>query len=173
MKGKRIITGRVWIFGDDINTDLMYPQICYRLPEDERPKYTMSANRPGWANNVRNGDIIMAGNNFGVGSSRPAADNIKQLGVKVVIAKSFNGLFFRNAVNTGIYPIALEFDREFTREGDILKIDIGMGTIKNISKNDKLILHFNKFSNFIIDIIEKDGIINKLLKEGYLSHEPL
>lgn len=173
MDGKQTLIGRVWIFGDDINTDLMYPQICYRLPENERPKYTMNANRPGWAKNVRKGDVIMAGNNFGVGSSRPATNNLKQLGISVIIAKSFNGLFFRNAVNTGIYPITLKFDEGFANECDLLEIDIGNGTIKDISKNNDVLVNFNKFNKFILDIIENGGIINKLLKEGYLSYTPL
>ena len=96
------ITGKVWKFGDDINTDLMYPQICYTLREEEKPYYAMSANRPGWSKLVKNGDVVIGGKNFGTGSSRPAADNLKNLGIACVVAESINGLFLRNSVNSRI-----------------------------------------------------------------------
>jgi 3-isopropylmalate/(R)-2-methylmalate dehydratase small subunit len=70
-----ILTGRVWKFGDDINTDLIQPTSARNLPLDQRHLACFSANRPGWSSEVRQGDIIVAGKNFGTGSSRPAAQS--------------------------------------------------------------------------------------------------
>ena len=117
------IRGRVWGFGDDINTDLMYPHICYTLPEKDRPKYTMWANRPGWASQVNRGDIIVAGRNFGVGSSRPAAANLVGLGIVLVMAETVNGLFMRNAVNCGLPVLRMDGITQWIAEGDIIQVD--------------------------------------------------
>jgi 3-isopropylmalate/(R)-2-methylmalate dehydratase small subunit len=101
-----VITGRVWKFGDNINTDLMMPGPALYLPEAERIRYVFQANRPGWVDQVQPGDFIIGGNNYGVGSSRPAALSLRNLHIGCLIAESINGLFFRNCVNFGL--LALE-----------------------------------------------------------------
>ena len=90
---------RVWKFGDDINTDLILPIQAFYLLAAEQPKYVFHANRPGWVDQVKPGDIIVGGKNFGMGSSRPAARSLKNLGLACLVAPSINGLFFRNYVN--------------------------------------------------------------------------
>ena len=96
---------RTWKFGDHINTDLILPGPVMLLPFDEQPQYVFQANRPGWAKLVRSGDILIGGHNFGTGSGRPAARSLKVLGISCVVAESINGLFFRNCINYGLYPL--------------------------------------------------------------------
>src|SRR4029077_5425882 len=88
--------GRVWTFGDDINTDLMLPGPLLTASEEEQRRAVFSANRPGWVDKGRSGDIIIGGRNFGTGSSRPAARSLRNLGLGALVAESINGLFFRN-----------------------------------------------------------------------------
>ena len=165
-----MITGRVWKFGNDINTDLMYPQICYTMSDEEKPKYTMSANRPGWSSLVLKNDIIVAGENFGTGSSRPAADNLKALGISAVIAESVNGLFFRNSVNSGLLCIQCPGIMNFADELDILSIDLEKSVIINETKDNKI--QFREIPKFLMDIINAGGIINMLKKKNLLG-DPL
>jgi 3-isopropylmalate/(R)-2-methylmalate dehydratase small subunit len=101
-----MITGRVWKFGDNINTDLILPGHVMFHPDAERQKFLFQANRPNWVNEVRRGDFIIAGKSFGMGSSRPAALALRNVGVACLIAESLGRLFFRNAVNFGL--LALE-----------------------------------------------------------------
>ncbi|MCL2085121.1 MAG: 3-isopropylmalate dehydratase, partial [Oscillospiraceae bacterium] len=93
------IKGRVWIFGDEINTDLISPNTAFRLTPEEQVKLVFSSNRPGWAELVTPGDILIAGKNFGTGSSRPGAVQLRRLGLGGMAAESCNDLFFRNSVS--------------------------------------------------------------------------
>ncbi len=160
----------MWVFGDDVNTDLMYPQICYTLPEREKPIHAMEANRPGWASMVRVGDIMIGGRNFGTGSSRPAADNLKNLGISCIIAESVNGLFLRNAVNCGILALEASGIHDAVVEGDIITVDFQNSMITDmVSKRS---VTFRKLPSFLMEIIENGGIINVLRAKGLLG-DPL
>ena len=99
-------TGRVWLFGDDINTDLILPHKALRLSPKEQCRLCMSDNRPGWADQVKEGDFLIAGKNFGTGSSRPGAAVLKNLGLAGLIAESYNGLFYRNCICYGFAAVA-------------------------------------------------------------------
>src|SRR5437764_14616918 len=96
-----MIIGRVWKFGDDINTDLMLPGPLLTASEEEQRRAVFSANRPGWVDQVRPGDIIIGGRNFGTGSSRPAARSLRHPGLGPLSAESIKGLLFRTAVGFG------------------------------------------------------------------------
>ncbi|WP_298276426.1 3-isopropylmalate dehydratase [Ferroplasma sp.] len=161
------ITGKAWVFGDDINTDLIYPQICYTLPEAEKPFHAMEANRPGWATLVEAGDIIIGGKNFGTGSSRPAADNLKKLGISCIIAESVNGLFLRNAVNTGIMAIEASGVHDAVDEGDTITVDLENCKITDMV--NKRSVAFMGLPPFLMEIIENGGIINVLRAKGLLG----
>ena len=165
------IRGRVWSFGDDINTDLMYPHICYTLPERDRPKYTMWANRPGWASEVRRGDIMVAGRNFGVGSSRPAAANLVGLGIVLVIAETVNGLFMRNAVNSGLPVLRMDGITQWISEGDIIQVDFQNCTVTR--EQDGSVREFNRIPDLLMNIVRSGGIIEVLRSQGYIDSEPL
>lgn len=161
------LNGRTWLFGDDINTDLMYPHICYSQPQEKRPLFTMWANRPEWSKLVRKGDVIIGGKNFGIGSSRPAASNLKALGLSCVMAESINGLFFRNSINIGLPPISCKGISQFIREGDLLSIDLDRGIV---SKGDGKTLSFRPLPAFLLEIIDSGGIINILKEKGCLEN---
>lgn len=166
-----ILTGKVWVFGDNINTDLMYPHICYTLPEKEKPLYTMWANRPDWVKQVKPGDILIAGKNFGVGSSRPAADNLHSLGISVVLAESVNGLFLRNAVNSGLRVAQCSGITDLVQEGEELQVDFEEG--KCINLKNKREASFTPLPEFLLEIINAGGIIEVLKERGYIDHNPL
>ncbi len=101
------ITGKVWVFGDDLNTDAMYPAFAMKMDPPEAAKHVFYEVRPGWTDEVSPGDIVLAGKNFGVGSSRPVAALFTELGVAGLVAEEFNSLFFRNAVNAGLPAMTL------------------------------------------------------------------
>ena len=89
------IEGTGWVFGNDINTDLILPGAAFLLPVEDPIKYCFSANRPGWSEEVQRGDIVVAGSNFGLGSARPIGNVFARLGVAGIIASTFNGLGLR------------------------------------------------------------------------------
>ncbi|MFC1911462.1 3-isopropylmalate dehydratase [Chloroflexota bacterium] len=137
-----IIEGKVWKFGDCINTELMMPVSHVLLQpgisDAEAAQYCMNVNRPGWAQKVKKGDIIIAGRNWGCGSSRPAARLLKALGIGVIVADSMSRLFFRNAVNIGL-PVLMctEVSGAFS-EGDVARVNVETGEVYNVTRKTKL-----------------------------------
>ena len=124
-------SGRVWKFGDNINTDLMLPgPFLYRSAEEQATAVFMNI-RPDWVHEVQPGDAIVGGFNYGMGSSRPAARSLRNCGVGFLLAETINGLFFRNAVNYGLLAcecpgVSAAFD-----EGDTAEVDIDAWTVRN------------------------------------------
>jgi 3-isopropylmalate/(R)-2-methylmalate dehydratase small subunit len=161
------LSGRVWLFGDSINTDLMYPGFVTTLPEAERPKYCMGANRPGWSEQVKEGDIVVAVKNFGCGSSRPAAKSLRSLGVSCLLAESINGLFLRNAINFALPALSLEGVSKMFEEGDMAEVDVRSGQIKNLKTGETKMT--GPLPQALITIVESGGLIPLLKKEGYLK----
>ena len=133
-----LIRGRVWKFGDNINTDLMLPNIALSKPDEEQTKYCFWANRPGWAEQVQKGDIIIAGRNFGCGSSRPAARLLKALGIGVIVGDSMSRLFFRNAVNIGLPVLICDGCSQLFQEGEQARVDMETGEVTNLASGKSL-----------------------------------
>jgi 3-isopropylmalate/(R)-2-methylmalate dehydratase small subunit len=133
-----MFVGRVWKFGDNISTDLMMPgdEVLTKpgLSDTEAACYCMNANRPGWAPQVQEGDIIVAGHNWGCGSSRPAARIFKTLGISVIVADSMARLFFRNAVNIAMPVLICEGVSKAFDEGDLAKVELETGEVTNLTK---------------------------------------
>ncbi len=160
-----IIRGRVWKFGDNIDTDVIIPA---RYLNTSNPKelaaHCMEDCNKNFVKEMKNGDIIVAGNNFGCGSSREHAPiAIKEAGVSCVIAKSFARIFFRNSINIGL-PIFESIEcSEQSKTGDLLEIDSGRGIINNLSNNDsyKATAH----PAFIQKIISMGGLKEYLKQE--------
>lgn len=159
-------TGRVWIFGDEINTDLIFPHSAFRASPEEQCRLCMSDNRPGWSSQVKQGDILLAGKNFGTGSSRPGALVLKRLGLSCMVAESFNGLFYRNCIGYGFAALAVPGVTEFFEEGDQAEIDFSAGTIQNLRTGE--IRNGNQLSREMIEIIQAGGIEGVLREKGYL-----
>jgi 3-isopropylmalate/(R)-2-methylmalate dehydratase small subunit len=100
MSDPLLIKGRVWLFGEDnLNTDLMMPQTVYGKSLEEQVRHVFATYRPEWVDEVRAGDVLVGGRNFGTGSSRPASLLLKRLGIAAVVAETLNGLFYGNSVN--------------------------------------------------------------------------
>ena len=161
------IEGRVWKFGDNINTDLIFPGTSFRLPPEKQANLVFSANRPEWARGVTTGDIIVSGRNFGTGSARPGAVLFKRLGLGGLVAESINGVFFRNCVNNGFPALQCEGVHQAFQEGDVAEIDLAAGTVRN--RRTQKTLRGVGLPQSIVEVIEAGGILPLLRREGYLD----
>lgn len=153
--------GKVWKFRDSIDTDVIIAGRYLRTfnPQD-LADHVMEAEDPSFSQKVNKGDIIVAGWNFGCGSSREQAPvAIKTAGVSVVIAKSFARIFYRNAINIGLPVITADIDVE---EGDVVEVDVEAGTITNITKEETI--KFKPFDPAMLNILENGGLVEQYLK---------
>jgi len=160
-----VIDGFARKVGDDINTDLIISSKHKRDSYDPKVMCThlFEDLDPAFYSRILEGDILVAGSNFGCGSSREhAAHVIKVAGISAVLAKSFARIFFRNAINIGL-PL-LECDTDGIAEGDRLVIDLKNGTITDINTNQKMT--FGSLSPAIEGIFQEGGLVNYLIKYG-------
>lgn len=156
------ITGKVHKYGDNINTDIISPPQYMELSIAEGAKYAMSAIDPDFATNVQPGDILVAGANFGSGSSRETAPlALKHLGVSAIVAKFFARIFYRNAINLGI-PVIECADADKIHSGDVLEIDLGQGLIKNKTLSESYAC--SKLPPHILPLIAEGGLVPYLKK---------
>lgn len=155
------IEGKVWTFGDNIDTDVIIPGRYLRIFSlDELAAHVMEGLDPDFAKNVKKGDIIVAQENFGCGSSREQAPvALKHAGVSAIIAKSFARIFYRNAINIGLPVIVAQID---AKKDDILRIDLEEGIIENITRNETF--KIEPFKEFMLDILKDGGLVNHHLK---------
>ena len=163
-------TGRVWKFGDQINTDLILPSWTFRLPEKERNKAAFSAIRPGWADQVQRGDIIVGGQNFGLGSGRPVGSVLRGCGIVGLVAESINGLCLRNCVNFSLPGIDCPGVSALFEEGDVARIDYMSGKVDNVTRNKSL--QGKPLEQLLAEIVVAGGVIPMLIREGYIEEEP-
>ncbi len=156
--------GRVWTFGDDISTDHI---IAGKYLGTTDPKvfadHAFEAVDPAWAKNVRPGDLIVAGANFGCGSSREQAPvALKTLGISAILANSFARIFFRNAINLGFPVIECAGLRDLVKSGDVIELDLSDGEVRLASGG---ILRFTPLPPNVLEILEAGGLVPKLRKE--------
>ena len=154
-----LIKGAVHKFGDDVNTDdIIAAKYLVTTDPAELGKHCMENISPDFSLKVSKGDIIVAGKNFGCGSSREHAPlALKGCGVAAVVAKSFAGIFFRNAINIGLPFVELQ-DTGDISEGDVIEIDLGSGQISDLTTSRKY--RTRPFPAFLRGIVEKGGLIN-------------
>lgn len=128
-----VYAGRAWRFGDNVSTDVMMPVSSLQagLSLSERAAFCMEAIRPGWSKLVRAGDLVVAGKNFGCGSSRPAFRYFKALGIACIAAESVSRLFFRNSIMEGFPIVVCPGVVAVCEDGDPLEIDVLAGTVRN------------------------------------------
>lgn len=162
-----MIAGKVWKFGDNINTDLMLPGNLLLAPEAEQKKAVFQANRPGWVDEVRPGDIIVGGLNYGMGSSRPAARSLRNCGVAALVAESINGLFFRNAVNFGLLALECPGVHAAFAERQTLEILLGDFTVRN--RETGAVLKAQPVPEMLLDLMQNGGLYPYLEKEGLIA----
>ena len=160
-------TARVWKFPDNINTDLILPAIAFYLQPAEQPRYVFHANRPGWVDEMKPGDIIIGGTNFGMGSSRPAARSLKNLGVACLVANSINGLFYRNSVNFAFPAVECPGVHDAFEEGDTAEVDFDSSTVKNVTRGKTLA--GRTIPPKLLDLVKAGGIYPLLEKEGLIG----
>lgn len=157
------IEGKVWKFRDSIDTDVIIPGRYLRTFNlDELSAHIMEGEDPTFAADVQKGDIIVAGWNFGCGSSREQAPvALKHAGISAIVAKSFARIFYRNAINVGLPVIVADVEAQ---KGDLLKIDLEKGLITNAttSKTFKI----QPFKKFMLKILEEGGLIKHYLKKN-------
>jgi 3-isopropylmalate/(R)-2-methylmalate dehydratase small subunit len=161
---------RVWKFGDNINTDLILPNVAFYLTPQEQVKYIFRANRPGWVDLVQPGDILIGGRNFGMGSSRPAARNLKNLGLACLVAEGINGLFYRNCVNFAFPATECTGVCDLFDEGDTAEVDFDNATVTNITRGKSLPMR--QIPPPLLKIVEAGGIFSLLEKEGAITPKP-
>ena len=161
-----MICGKVFKYGDNINTDIISPPQYMELSIAEAAKYTMSAIDPDFAGKVQKGDVLVAGVNFGSGSSRETSPlTLKYLGISAIVAKFFARIFYRNAINLGI-PVIECAETDKIDSGDIVEIDFAQGVIVNKTKNQSYIC--SKIPPHILSLINKGGLV-PYLKDALLK----
>lgn len=128
------MTSRVFLFGNDIDTDQLAPGQYMRGGIDELAAHCLEGVRPDFASTVKTGDVVVAGTNFGMGSSREqAAEALRRLGVAGVVARSFAGIFYRNAINLGL-PVMIASDLSAVTDGDPAVLDVEEGRLRLMEK---------------------------------------
>ena len=162
-----IITGKTWVFGDNINTDLILPGRAQLFTEEEQMTCVFEANRPGWIHEIARGDIIIGGQNFGMGSSRPAARSLRNVGIACLVAESINGLFFRNCVNWGFLALECPGISDAFTEGDETDVSFADFTVTN--RRTGQALQAGAIPDELLDTMKAGGVFPVLEAEGLVA----
>jgi 3-isopropylmalate/(R)-2-methylmalate dehydratase small subunit len=175
--------GRCWVYGDDVNTDVIFPgKYTYTLTDiNHVAAHALEDLDPEFAKRVQPGDILVAGKNFGCGSSREqAAVCIKMCGVRAIVAKSFARIFFRNCVNNGVLPIACPEAVDAIRMGDRISVDMESGLIRAEGSGGGMGVSgvtptfvFPPLSPSVRAIIDAGGLIPMLRRRLGTEHLPM
>ena len=152
------MAGRAWKFGDDIDTDAVIPGRYLVINDPEGlARHIFEGVRPEFAGNVEEGDFVVAGTNFGCGSSREHAPlGLKGARIKAVVAKSFARIFFRNAINIGL-PLFICADVDKIDDGDSIEIDMTEGVIKNLTSGESY--KTTPLPPFLQEIVDSGGLV--------------
>jgi len=163
-----VLKGRAFKFGDSISTDHIVPGRLVHLRSNlpELAKHVLEDADPTFAQRVKQGDFVVGGNNFGLGSSREHAPLvIKMSGVSAILAKSVARIFFRNAINVGL-PVLI-CDTDSIRDGDELEVDLEKGTINDLTNNTQL--GFNPIPDVMLRILDEGGLVPYIKKyKGFI-----
>jgi len=167
------MTHRVWRVGADVDTDQLAPGAYMKLGIEDIAKHCLERVRPEFAGEVRPGDVLVAGPNFGIGSSREqAASALVTLGLRAVIAPSFSGLYFRNAFNVGLLLLTCP-EAETLQEGDRITLDLAAHQVVG---PDGRALPCAPIPDFLQDMVEAGGLmmqLKKRLADGTLTRHPM
>ncbi len=161
------LRGKAWVFGNDIDTDIIIPARYLNVFSGEELKKNIFKDyMPEFAQQVKPGDIIVAGKNFGCGSSREHAPlALKAAGIHCILAQSFARIFYRNAVNIGIYAVECPKGLDGIEKGDMLEVDLDTGIVANENKSTEY--RANPYPPFMKEIVSSGGLIEftrKLVK---------
>jgi 3-isopropylmalate/(R)-2-methylmalate dehydratase small subunit len=154
---------KAWVFGDNLDTDVIAPGRYMKFGIEEIAKHCLESVSPEFASKVKAGDALIAGRNLGVGSSREQApEALKHLGVALLVAESFAGLFYRNAINLGLPAVACPEAKKI-RPGDELDVDLERGRIENRTTGETLACE--PIPPFLMAIIHDGGLLPHLEKK--------
>ena len=152
-----IVTGRVWKFGDHINTDYISPGFAKSASWEEYKKHILHVHK-AFTENAQPGDVIVAGKNFGCGSSRESApENLQRLGIGCVVADSFGRIFFRNCIAIALPVFACEGVSEIFEEGNQLELDFEGSVVKNLTTGGEM--KGSPITSDLINIVKRGGIL--------------
>ena len=153
---------RTWVLGDNVDTDVITPGRYMKFGIEEIARHCLESILPDFSTKVKPGDIVVAGRNFGAGSSREQAPQaLKQLGVEALIAESFAGLFYRNSLNLGLPALVCPQARRI-RDGDTLNIDFSKSTIANARTGESL--PFEPIPPHLLEMVRDGGLLPHLEK---------
>lgn len=156
------MSGRAWVYGDDLDTDVLAPGKYMKFGIDEIARHCLEMVDPAFAPGVRPGDVVVGGRNFGMGSSReqaPAA--LKHLGVAAVIARSFAGLFYRNCFNVGLLALTCA-EAKRIRAADAIRFDAAAGRIDNLTTGETLVCE--PIAPHLMTLVQDGGLLAQLEK---------
>lgn len=154
-----ILRGRAWVLGDHVNTDVIIPaKYKFRSGDiQELAKHVFEDLDSTLASKISRGDIVVAGRNFGIGSSREHAPRvIKAAGVSAIVACSFARIFFRNAINVGLPIVEVKDVNKYFKEGNIASIDLEKGIVRNDTTGIEL--NFSPYPDFIMNVMKAGGL---------------
>ena len=153
---------KAWVFGDNVDTDVIAPGRYMKFGIDEIARHCMEALDPRFPVSVKSGDIVVGGRNFGAGSSREQApEALKHLGVAALVAESYAGLFYRNAINLGLPALVCDQAKRI-RPGDNLRVDAAAGTVANLTTGETLAAE--PIPAFLMRIVRDGGLFPHLEK---------
>lgn len=156
------ITGKAWVFDEDINTDVLAPGYAMRKPLEGLAQHCLEAIAPGFAGQVQRGDVVVSTRSIGTGSSREqAAQALLYLGVGVVIAPSIARIFYRNALNLGL-PVLIVPDAARIQAGDQLVVEPALGRIENVTRGERLTCE--PIPAFLMEMLRDGGLLPHLHK---------
>jgi len=162
---KTVIKGQAFVFGKNVDTDQIYPGRFVELTDvEDVAKHAMEGADPSLVKEFKEGDIIVAGTNFGCGSSREhAVITLKAIGVGAILADSFGRIFFRNAINLGIPVIVCAGIKDIVKNGDIISFDIVSGVVRNDKTGETI--KAEPLSDYVMNILSSGGIKPMIKKQ--------
>ncbi len=162
----KVIRGRVWRFGDNIDTDLIAPGKYLGLPYEKLLEHILEPANPDFPRKVKEGDIIIGGKNFGCGSSREQAPRgLKDLGVGAIVAESFARIFFRNCIGIGLPAVTSPGVSDHFENGHEAELDLKTGVLKNLTTGESF--QTGKLPDMMLEILDTGGILEMLKKETF------
>jgi 3-isopropylmalate/(R)-2-methylmalate dehydratase small subunit len=162
---REVIEGRVWTLGGDVDTDqIISGKYLTIIDPEELKKHVFEIALPEFAANAHAGDIIVAGENLGCGSSREHAPQaLRAIGVGAIIADSFARIFFRNSINLGLPAIEVRGVRDLFEQGDTARVDMRAGTVTNVRTGRSI--HFPPLPDHLLELLEAGGLVEKVRRE--------
>ncbi|MCI4330715.1 MAG: 3-isopropylmalate dehydratase [Thermoplasmata archaeon] len=162
---QEVIQGRVWTLGDDVDTDgIISGKYLTVIDPDELKKHVFEIALPEFAQGARPGDILVAGVNFGCGSSREHAPQaLRAIGVGAIVADTFARIFFRNSINLGLPTVEAKGVRAIFENGDPARIEMRGGTITN--ERTGVQIHFPPLPTHLLELLEAGGLVEKVRRE--------